>query len=210
MIVYELTGTEQRSEYQNLEKSNLVRQLKFLQSIVTTAVSLERKLLSQTIIKALNFHAIACLHVNAGEYRPCQVDVGTDENLYIPPEHYRVEALMEDFVNSVNVNWDRADPILLSSFVLWRLNYIHPFINGNGRTARACCYFVLCMKADGLLPGKEYLPRLLKRENAQCIDALKYADRKYAEQKPFEEILEPLVELIQTQLSIQLASADIH
>lgn len=210
MIVYELTGTEQRSEYQNLEKSNLDRQLNFLQSIVTTAVSLDRKFLSQTIIKALNFHAIACLHVNAGEYRPCQVDVGTGENQYIPPEPHRVEALMDDFVNSVNVSWNNTKPVLLSSFVLWRLNYIHPFINGNGRTARACCYFVLCMKADGLLPGKEYLPRLLKRENARCIDALKYADRKYAEQKPFEEILEPLVELIQTQLSIQLASADIN
>ena len=210
MIVYELTRTEQHPVYEDLEKSNLVRQLNFLQSLVTTAVNLDRKFFSQTIIKALNFHSIACLHENAGEYRSCPVGVGKDENRYIPPEPYRVEALMEDFVKSVNVNWDRADPILLSSYVLWRLNHIHPFVNGNGRTARACCYYVLCMKADGLLPGNEYLPQLLKQKNAQYITALKYADRKYEERKSDKEILGPLVELIQTQLSIQLASAGIN
>ena len=80
MIVYELTGTEQHSEYKNLERLNLVRQLNFLQSLVTAAINLDKRFLSQTIIKALNFHAIACLHVNAGEYRPCKVHVGRDEN----------------------------------------------------------------------------------------------------------------------------------
>lgn len=72
MIVYELTGTEQHPDYENLESLNLDRQLNFLQSLVTTAINLDRKFLSQTIIKALNFYAIACLHVNAGEYRPYQ------------------------------------------------------------------------------------------------------------------------------------------
>ena len=207
MIVYELTATEQNSEYKNLEKLNLDRQLSFLQSLVTTATNLDRKFLSQTIIKALNFHAIACLHVNAGEYRPCPVYVGTGENQYTPPEHYQVEALMDDFVNLVNVSWNNADPILLSSFVLWKLNYIHPFINGNGRTARACCYFVLCMKVDGLLSGNIYLPQLLKQEGVQCIEALKYADVKYEQGESYKEILEPLSELVQSQLIIQLASA---
>ena len=76
MIVYELTGTEQHSEYKNLEKLNLNGQLNFLQSLVTAAVNLDKRFLSQTIIKALNFHAIACLHVNAGEYCSCKVYVG--------------------------------------------------------------------------------------------------------------------------------------
>ena len=93
----------------------------------------------------INYHAIACLHTNAGEYRPCSVKVGG----YAPPEHYRVNTLMDDFVNVVNHRWDKADPIWLTAYVLWRLNNIHPFINGNGRTARAACYFVLCVKVEG-------------------------------------------------------------
>ena len=56
---------------------------------------------------------------------------------YHPPEHYRVQALMDDFVNNVNRSWENADPVVLATLVLWRLNNIHPFINGNGRTARA-------------------------------------------------------------------------
>ena len=35
---------------------------------------------------------------------------------------------------------------------------------------------------------------------------LKHADRKYEERKSYEEILQPLIELIHAQLGIQLAS----
>lgn len=54
---------------------------------------MERPFLSQTVLKALNFHAIACLHTHAGEYRPCEVTVGP----YRPPEFFRVGALRDDF-----------------------------------------------------------------------------------------------------------------
>ena len=111
MIVRELTGTECNPVYKALETANLDRQLDFLKSIVITAVNLDRKFLSQTIIKALNFHAISCLHANAGEYRPWQVHVGQGENQYTPPEFFRVESLMDDFVNFVNMSWNNADRI---------------------------------------------------------------------------------------------------
>jgi Fic family protein len=65
---------------------------------------------------------------------------------------------MDDSVNQVNLWWQSADPVALATFVLWRLNNIHPFINGNGRTARAATYFVLCVKAGGWLQGTTILP----------------------------------------------------
>ena len=202
MIVFELTGTEQNSEYRRLEHNNSLRQLNFLSSLVTTAVNLDRKFLSQTIIKALNYHAIACLHVNAGEFRPCPVSVGS----FMPPEHYRVAALMDDFVNMVNMSWKNTDMFILSVYVLWRLNFIHPFINGNGRTARACCYFVLCVKAGGLLPGRKILPQLLQENRDQYIDALKQADTMHANQLSAEVALVPLTNLIRNLVSVQLSA----
>ena len=84
---------------------------------------------------------------------------------------------MDDFVNQVNRQWQSSDAILLSSYVLWRLNHIHPFINGNGRTARAACYFVLCVKSGGWLGGKGTLPTLLHQNREDYIEALKSADR---------------------------------
>jgi Fic family protein len=172
MILFELTGSEQHPVYQYLEIANGNRQYDFLRSIVTSAIDVKQPFLSQQIIKALNFQAITCLHTNAGEYRPCPVHVGS----YSPPEHYRVPALMDEFVNSVNRRWQETDPVVLAAFVLWKLNYIHPFINGNGRTARATCYFVLCLSAGGWLPGDTIIPELLRRDRVEYVAALKAAD----------------------------------
>lgn len=145
MILFELTQSEQHPAYQDLEIENGNRQYDFIRSLVDAALAAGNPCLSQTIIKALNFQEIACLHTNAGEYRPCSVVLGD----YHSPEYFRVDALMEDFVNVVNINWTSTDSVVLSSYVLWRMNYIHPFINGNGRTARAASYFILCVKSGG-------------------------------------------------------------
>jgi hypothetical protein len=168
VIVFELTGSEQNPVYQSLEISNGNRHYNFLLSIVGISLAMGRPFLSQQIVKALNFHAIACLHIRAGEYRPCEVIAGAHR----PPAHYRVPALMDDFINVVNRNWETFDPVALATFVLWRLNNIHPFINGNGRTARASCYYVLCVKAGGLLPGTMILPELIKQNHKEYVDAL--------------------------------------
>lgn len=175
MILSELVrGNEDHPAYRALEVANGGRHYDFLQSVVETAVTVGKPFLSQTVIKAINYHAIACLHSYAGEYRPCAVTVGDHD----PPDHYRVEALMDDFVNEVNRYWDELDEISLAAYVLWRLNWIHPFINGNGRTARAACYFVLCVKLGGWLPGTIILPELLRRpENRdRYVQALRHAD----------------------------------
>jgi Fic family protein len=168
VIVFELTGSEQHPVYQALEISNGSRHYDFLFSIIVTSLNMGRPFLSQQIIKALNFHAIACLHIKAGEYRPCDVTAGQHR----PPFHYRVQALMDDFINVVNRGWELTDPVALATYVLWRLNNIHPFINGNGRTARASCYYVLCVKAGGLLPGTIILPELIKHNRQEYVAAL--------------------------------------
>lgn len=173
MILFELTGSESDPSYQALEISNGNRQYDFIRSIVLASIEVGRPFLSQHIIKALNFHAITCLHTNAGEYRPCEVTVGTHE----PPAQYRVAALMDDFVNMVNRSWEAQDAVVLASFVLWRLNFIHPFINGNGRTARAAAYFVLCVKAGGWLRGDTILPELIRQNRDEYVEALRAADQ---------------------------------
>jgi fido (protein-threonine AMPylation protein) len=176
VIIFELTNSEAHTAYQELEVANGTRQYDFLRSIVSAALTLERPFLSQHLLKALNFHAIACLHTNAGEFRPCEVTVGT----HTPPAHHRVQAQMDDFVNMVNRRWETTDPVVLASFVLWRLNYIHPFINGNGRTARAACLFVLCVGAGGWIRGEPILPELLKQNRDEYVAALKAADDSLA------------------------------
>lgn len=197
MILFEITGSESHPIYQELEISNGNRHYDFLRSIVIASLQAERRFLSSQIIKSLNYHAIACLHTNPGEYRPCPVRVGE----YLPPEHFRVEPLMDDFINTVNRAWDTWDSVALASLVLWRLNHIHPFINGNGRTARAACYFVLCMKAGGWLPGSIILPELIRQRRDDYVVALGKVDESL---KKSQFDLSPLHALLSELLEEQL------
>lgn len=180
---------------------NLDRQYAFLHSIIAAAIEVDHLMISTAIVKALNHHAIACLHAGAGEYRPCEVMVGN----YQPPSHYRVPALMDLFVNRTNRIWQETNPIGLGAFVLWRLNHVHPFINGNGRTARALCYFAICTRAGGLLPGTPALPELVRSHREVCIHLLKEADRLHDQGK--EEYLDGLEQFLLVLLQRQIASS---
>lgn len=206
MILYDLSESEANPSYQALAISNGDRQFSFLQSVVFAAIQTDQPFLSQAILKALNFHAIACLHTNAGEYRPCPVQVAypnPDDN-YLAPQHYRVHALMDQFINVVNINMKTADPVLLASFVLWRLCAIHPFINGNGRTARAAAYFTICVKSGGWLPGTENMTTLLKAHE-EYNAALKHADLTA---KEGNLDLSMVQKVVQESLQLQLDSAE--
>jgi hypothetical protein len=172
VILFDLSSSEANPVYQSMAIANGDRQFSFLQSIVLAALASDQHFLSDTILKALNFHAIACLHTSAGMYRPCAVEVGS----YKPPPEFQVPGLMENFVNSVNRGWETADPVTLAAFILWRLNHIHPFINGNGRTARAASYFALCVKLGGWLPGTPILPARLKINDPEYLAAIRAAD----------------------------------
>ena len=201
MNLYELVGEQENHPvYQTLEASNYERYYSFLKSIVETCLAMERPFLSQTVINAMNYHAIVCLHVNAGKYRPGRVDVGS----FTPPPHYKIPDLMDDFVNMVNRRWEECSPTRLASFVLWRLNYIHPFVNGNGRTARAACYFVLCLKMGIWLGGKEILPALLCKERGKYVEALQAADKLILDERNKDTYLEPVEDLINNLLTVQL------
>ncbi|MGE0768966.1 MAG: Fic family protein [Hyphomicrobiaceae bacterium] len=149
------------------------RHYDFLRSVVLAAVASGKPFISHNIIKALNYHAIVCLHTNPGEYRPWLVQVGDD---FKPVQHFRVPDLMDDFINTVNVSLSSQDAVGLSAYVLWRLNHIHPFNNGNGRTARAACYFILCVTSGGWLRGAPILPELLVQNRDEYVAALKAAD----------------------------------
>jgi len=173
VIIYELVNTEVHPVYQALEVSNGNRQYEFLRSIVQASLDIGKPFLSQQVIKAFNFHAITCLHAYAGEYRPCQVEVGGGPGhppQYIPPAHYRVQALMDDFVNTVNRSWDQnTDPVAMATYVLWRINNIHPFINGNGRNRTR--YLLLCTLYRGgrLVAGDKGIARSNPAESPRVL-----------------------------------------
>ncbi|MDF1735962.1 MAG: Fic family protein [Minwuia sp.] len=200
MIVFELVNDEKNPVYQNLSIDNLRRQYDFLTSLVDVANSLNRSMATTALIQALNFQAIACLHISAGIFRPCEVTVGD----YRPPQHYRVPELMNILINEVNRIWETADAVALGAYVLWKINAIHPFINGNGRTARALCYYVICMKSGGLLKGEKILPELIKRDRMEYVQIMKRMDADTSSGKQID--LQPMIDFLTKLLNEQLES----
>ena len=63
MILYELADqNEDHPAYRAMEIANGNRHYGFLESVVEAALAIDGPFLSQTAIKAINYHAIACLH----------------------------------------------------------------------------------------------------------------------------------------------------
>jgi Fic family protein len=67
----------------------------------------------------------------------------------------------------------------LAAYALWRLNWIHPFVEGNGRTARAACYYLICLKHGMLLPGKKIVPERIRENRDPYYAALEAADHAW-------------------------------
>ena len=80
-----------------------------------------------------------------GQYRQVQnyvVNTATGEIIYTPPNPEDVPGLMKEFVEWLNNTGD-VSPILASGIAQHRFVDIHPFIDGNGRTARVLCTLIL-------------------------------------------------------------------
>ncbi|MBI1870968.1 MAG: Fic family protein [Chlamydiae bacterium] len=84
-------------------------------------------------------------NADPGNYRKIQnyvVNSRTREVVYTPPAPLEVPHLMREFTEWINKAED-ASPILVAGIAQFQLVHIHPFIDGNGRTARLLSTLIL-------------------------------------------------------------------
>jgi Fic family protein len=93
-----------------------------------------------------------------------------------PVDAFLVPEETEHLCDYVNDNWSTKSALHLSAYVLWRLNWIHPFADGNGRTARTVSCVILSVKLDGLLPGIPTIPDQIASDKSPYYLALEAAD----------------------------------
>ena len=82
----------------------------------------------------------------AGRYRTVQVAVvnGLERITFQPPKASQVPFLMNDFIVWLNSKEAKElYPVLVSGVAHYELVRIHPFVDGNGRTARALATLIL-------------------------------------------------------------------
>jgi len=112
---------------------------------------------------------------NAGRYRSVRVRItGTT---HVPPEAIAVPSLMQEIVGWLNsVGVMHLHPVERAALAHFRLVHIHPFVDGNGRTARLLMNLIL-MRGG-------YPPAVIRMERRlQYYEALALANGE--ERKPF-------------------------
>lgn len=150
----------------------------------------------------LNRFALEDINRFAGTFRTQAISISGSS--HVPPPPVEVPTLCEDLCDYLNENWNRKSAIHLSAYALWRINWIHPFVDGNGRTARILSYVVLCAKYGFRLPGTKTIPEQIVADKTPYYKALEEADRAFDEGRIDLGAVESLIE---TGLREQLEDA---
>jgi Fic family protein len=184
--------------YERVQEQNLNRQYDLLLNCIEIGLREGPAAFDKYLLWALNHVAVANISAFGGRFREEPIYVGDHR----PPHFKDVNQWMDRFISTVHENWYIWTPTELAAYGLWRLNWIHPFIEGNGRTARAACYYLLCVRSGTLLPGSRIVPERIRDNRAGYEKALVAADRAWDEGNlDFTEMEDYLAALVMEQLS---------
>ena len=185
--------------FTRIQEQNLLRQYDLLSNCIEIGLEKGIEAFDKYTLWSLNYAAVANIAQFGGRYREDPIYVGR----HFPPHFKEVPSHMDRFLSMIHENWTIADhPTLLPAFALWRLNWIHPFVEGNGRTARAACYYLICMRHGSLLPGKKTVPERIRETRPEYYAALSAADRAWDQgQLNVSQLAEYLAGLLKAQLA---------
>jgi len=72
-------------------------------------------------------------------------DYANQKKIYEGPHHSEIPRMMADLINLI-CDEDDLHPVVKASIIHFYFVYVHPFFDGNGRTARALSYMYLLQK----------------------------------------------------------------
>lgn len=164
--------------FAKIQEQNLLRQYDLLSNCIEIGIEKGIEAFDKYTLWALNYAAVSNISQFGGRYREEPIYVGNHK----PPHFKDVPNEMDRFFAVIHENWTIIDdPTTLPAYTLWRLNWIHPFVEGNGRTARAACYYLICLRQGRLLGGNKIVPERIRENRRPYYDTLEAADRAWAQ-----------------------------
>jgi Fic family protein len=130
----------------------------------------KKKELSEDTV--LEIHKIILKNISdtdAGHFRNANVMI--TGAVHLPPSAVKVPRLMQEFMEWYYENKSKLSIVELAGWVHYKLVYIHPFIDGNGRTSRL--FMNLILMQNGYPPAV-----ILNIDRIKYYQALKEADRE--------------------------------
>jgi Fic family protein len=143
--------------------------------------------------KILRLHRLAIqdIYTCAGRFRNWSVVIKGSEHR--PPESRYVKGIVAEMCATANRETDWS-PCKTAAYLLWRVNWIHPFGGGNGRVSRAVADYSLWVRL-GLTPrGKFTIAEQIDGDRKRYQDALKDADAAWSGHSLDISRMESLVE----------------
>jgi Fic family protein len=168
-----LLSEQERAER---EARNALLQAKRLDEMIEYYLATDEhkfRLRPSTILD-LNRLAIDGLDAFSGNWRPGSVEILGSK--HAPPSAHLVPELVEGMCDYINDNWEKR-AAHLAAYAMWRMNWIHAFTDGNGRTARAISYLVLSLRLKMKIPGNPTIPEMIIDNRTPYYDALEQADK---------------------------------
>lgn len=202
------------TEQAEREAANGVDQIDYLTELVAGEYSIAD--IRESHLLDLQKLAVKGIYPCAGQYRDARTTITISDSEHVPPEAAFVPSHVVELLDYINETRDKVPALERAAYALWRLNWIHPFRGGNGRTSRCLTYLILCLDLKMMLPGLPTLPSLIYDRRKEYVAALKAADASLRELKAKateEDRLERradlsvMTEYIQDLVTQQLASA---
>lgn len=99
----------------------------------------------------------------------------TGEIVHRPPTWSLIEPSVKSICDFINADEQFVHPILKAIILHFMISYLHPFVDGNGRTARSLFYWYMLKKGYWLT---EFLSisRIIYREKAQYERSFQYTE----------------------------------
>lgn len=189
-------------EIADREAINAANQFDHVKSLIRSAMDSEQPfLLRPSIVCDLNRLAIDGIMRSAGVYRTKPIVINGSN--HDPPQHELIPRLVEEMCDYVQAN-QPASAIHIASYLMWRINWIHPFVEGNGRTSRAVSYLMLCIRSGQEFPGTLTIPEQISSDRSPYYTALDEADDAWESGVVDVSAME---ELMKRMLAEQLLSA---
>jgi len=144
----------------------------------------KRNTISETLVRL--FHQIVMKDIDkewAGKYRNSSVIIGGAN--YNPPEAIEVPKLVEELANWIRKNRNNFPPVEFAALIHYKLVAIHPFFDGNGRTARLLMNVIL-------MQAGYPLAIILKNDRKKYYNVLSKADK--SDLVPFVRFIAQAVE----------------
>jgi Fic family protein len=142
------SGRNPRNESEQMIFNNL-KAMDYIREFVDTDMDFNRIITLHQIMTAQT-----AAEKYSGDFRDGDVYVTdhTDgEIAHIPPDWKEVKPLMDALCTFINDEEKFLHPIIKASIIHFMIGYIHPFKDGNGRTARALFYWYLLKKGYNLV-----------------------------------------------------------